>query len=102
MSLVELTHWHRLRIAGRDRRAHYAQALVAIEHDYLLSLIALHHVMAVTEENKSILHQPTQEIADFDQFAVAGRLLADLQGARLHRREIGGSCNHLGENSPQI
>src|SRR5215472_11431574 len=103
MGFVEFAERHWPRVArGRRCAAHYPEALTAIEHDYLLSLLAFNPVVAIAQKNICTLHQPSEEIADLDQLALVRGLLANLQRAGGHRTEIGGGRDHLGEDSPQV
>src|SRR5690348_14523673 len=78
LGFVEFIDRHRTSVARGRGGAHYPQAPGAVEGDYLMALLVLDPVMPITQEHKRLLHQPAQEIADFDQLALTGSLLANL------------------------
>ena len=68
--------------------AHDAELGAGVEGESGGAVVAVHQVAAKAEEDEAALDEPSQEVADLDQFAVGRGFLADLQGAAGHLIEV--------------
>src|SRR6185437_8087430 len=61
-----------------------------------------HAIPAITEKNEAVLHQPAEEVADFDEAARGRRLVANFERAPSHRIEVAGDLAHFVENLGEL
>ena len=76
--------------------AHDAELGAGVERESGGAVVAAHQIAAKAEEDEAALDEPSQEVADLDQFAVGRGLLADLQRAAGHLVEVVGGLVDFG------
>ena len=82
--------------------AHDAELGAGIEHEFGGAVVAAHQVAAIAEKHEAALDEPSQEVADLDQFAAGRGFLANLQRAAGHRVEVAGGLVDLGQNRDDV
>ena len=76
--------------------AHDAELGAGVECEPGGAVVAVHQVAAKAEKDEAALDEPSQEVADLDQFAVGRGFLADLQRAAGHLIEVVGGLVDFG------
>src|SRR5262249_45792531 len=99
MSWVQRLEIERPRVPLTGEVAQHAESRVRIDLERALAAVFTDQVTPVAEKDEAAAHQPSQEVAHFDQLALRRGLLANLQRARGHRFEIAGRRSHLLEHA---
>ena len=82
--------------------AHDPELGAGLEHEFGGAVFAGHQVTSIAEKHEAAVDEPSQEVADLDQFAAGRGLLANLQCAAGHLIEIAGGLVDLGQNRDYV
>src|SRR5216684_3117906 len=102
IGFVERAKRHGARVTRARLVAQNAESRTGFEGERLDVPTRVDAVTAVAEKDETAVHQPSQELANLDQLADRGGLVADFERARRHRVEIARGEMDLVEYSPDI